>query len=444
MAKLPAEVTVDVSALDEAMLGIANLDGRALRVRNALPGETVQTRVLRRKKGIVYGDGVLVEHPHESRRASICPYFPRCGGCSMHHMDYPMQLELKQRQLAQALDSNAVVPRGWSAPQKAGRLGYRRKARLGVRMVGEQVLVGFRESFSNRVARMDSCATLTPELSALLPDLKRLLPQLSIADQVPQIEVAQGDTQCVLIVRHLQPMTESDVELWREFAQTHAVEIIFQAKGYDTLVPLSGGPLKRLGYRLADHGLYIEFLPHQFTQVNLAMNETLIRYVLAYLGNLQGKNVLDLFCGIGNFTLPIARAGARAWGMESAPEAVAMACVNALNNGVADQLQFSVADLFSSESAVDVAAILAQCDALVLDPPRSGAGPGLHDWLTHFAGNTIVYVSCNPNSFASDAAIIVAAGFELAQVGIFDMFPSTAHVETMGQFVRRSRETTVG
>lgn len=435
MAKLPQEVAVQITGLTAQGLGVGSFEQRDLYVRNALPGETVQARILRKQKGKLLADGVAVAEPSVDRRASACKYFPRCGGCSMHHMRTGAQLQLKQNLLSAALHEQGVVPKAWTPPHSAGRLGYRRKARMGVRQVGVHSLVGFRESFSNRVAHLQSCVALTPELSRMILPLRDLIKKLTIADRIPQIEVAQGDGQCVLMVRHLAPFTAQDMLLWVQLQKQFDVRILLQSKGYDTLKTLDGGPVEPLGYQILEHGLYMQFLPQQFTQVNLPMNLVLIRQVLAYLGDLRGKSVADLFCGIGNFTLPLARAGARVWGYEGADDAVNMARQNARLNGLEARVEFATLDLYGTDGG-DPPSLPVAVDAIVLDPPRSGAGAHLPAWLAGFEGQEIVYVSCNPNSFAADAAIITAAGFELEKVGIFDMFPHTAHVETMGYFHR--------
>jgi 23S rRNA (uracil1939-C5)-methyltransferase len=433
--KFPAEATVQISSLTAEGLGVAILGERPLHVRNALPGETVTARILRRKKGTLFADGVAIEDANPDRTASACAYFPRCGGCNMHHLKADAQLVLKQQQLSTALDENNVEVGHWMPPQSAGRLGYRRKARLGVRQVGDQVLVGFRESFSNRVARIDECMVLTPELSRLLRPLKELIGKLSIADKIPQVEMAQGDFLCALMVRHLAPFTAADLALWQQLEDSFGVSVLLQSGGYDTLQTLSGSPAASLGYQIPEHGLYMRFQPDQFTQVNMRMNTVLIRQALSFLGDLNGKRVVDLFCGIGNFSLPLARAGAQVWGYEAVDDAVRMARQNTQLNGLETRASFDVLDLYG-EQAESQSGLPMAVDAIVMDPPRSGAGPNLEAWLTSFAGHEIVYVSCNPASFAIDAARLSNAGFDLQTVGIFDMFPHTAHVETMGYFRR--------
>ncbi len=442
MAKAPQLLTLKVAELTMEGLGKAVLHSdqgapdRTVLMRNALPEETVEVRVLKRRRGISYAECSAADTPspgNPARIKSACEHFPRCGGCSLHHVQESTALQLKQTQLQDALDSHDIKPQNWLAPVQVNRLGYRRKARLGVRCVGENVFVGFRESFSNRVARLNNCAVLTPELSKLITPLRELVAQMDIASSVPQIEFAQGDGKCVLMVRHLQPLSAQDHDLWQNFERRHQVIVLLQSGGYDTLLTLTGQAPALLGYQLPTWGLHMQFAPQQFTQVNLEMNQVLIRHVLAFLGDLRGKRVADLFCGVGNFTLPIARQGAEVWGYEVAPDAVKMAQHNAQHNGLSQRASFAALDLYGDSEA---AQLPVDVDALVLDPPRSGAGPNLENWLAQFGGDKIVYVSCNPLTFAVDAASARAAGFQLKTVGIFDMFPNTTHVETIGCFER--------
>ena len=451
MAKSPTEVELDVVSLSEDGLGGATLNERPIWIRNALPGERVIARILKRRGGKKFADGRLIEvaesqvQPNKDRVPSACEYFPRCGGCAMHHMSAEAQLLHKQNHLAEQLARVEVEPDQWRAPSALVRSGYRRKARMGVRVVGENVLVGFRESFSNRVARIDHCLTLTKELSALLPDLKKTIAEMSEPHTVPQLEVAQGDNSIAILVRHLQPLTESDRALWQHFETHHPVQVLLQSKGYDTLTRLNDNDqVMPLDYKIPEYGLSLQFYPHQFTQVNALMNRELVRTALGYLGDIANQVVADMFCGIGNFTLPLARAGARVVGIEGSQEAVIMGQHNAQRNGLADHCHFADEDLYSDTATAEVdASMLATLrhfgqfpQALILDPPRSGAGPNLESWVSAPELEQIVYVSCNPVTFADDAKRLRGGGFVLREVGIYDMFPNTAHVETVGHFVR--------
>ena len=457
MPKQPTEIEIEISTLSEQGSGGGTHNERPVWVRNALPGETVRARILKRRGGQRFADGQPLDHVSSDRVPSPCRYFPRCGGCATHHMAPAAQLRHKQGQLADQLAAQGIEPQRWREPVVLLRLGYRRKARLGVRVVGESVLVGFRESFSNRVARIDACLTLTPELSKLIPPLKASIGKMFDPKTIPQIELAQGDSGCAVIVRHLQPLTDADVALWQGFETDSRVEVLMQSKGYDTLTPIAKNrqQMSLLHYQIPEYGLTIGFYPHYFTQVNAPMNRELVRTVMGYLGNVRGQVVVDMFCGIGNFTLPLARAGARAVGIEASEEAVEMAKENARVNRVDRASAFYAEDLYgeggalvsatdeSDETAPSGSSINARFehfsqspDALILDPPRSGAGPNLDGWAGIPSLKQIVYVSCNPVTFAEDAKRLEAKGYVLEQVGVYDMFPGTAHVQTVGRFVR--------
>lgn len=444
MGKQPTEVEVQIQGLSAEGLGQAEHNERGLWVRNALPGEKVNARIVRRRRREQFADGALIENPNPQRVESACRYFPRCGGCAMQHLSAQAQLQHKQDQLVEHLSAAEVVAQKWRTPTSLQRLGYRRKARLGVRQVGEQMLIGFRESFSNRVARMDYCQTLTPRLAQLIAPLKSVIARMSEPDSFPQIEMAEGDDSVALLIRHLHPLTDTDHQHWVEFEQRFNTSVLLQSAGYDSLEDLRGSrELKPLSYQIPEYGLSMMFKPHQFTQVNATMNRELIRTALGYLGDMRGKVVLDLFCGVGNFTLPLARSGARAIGIEGSEDAVSMAKANAQLNQVGDKTGFFVADLYKDMDEQQRAQAREAMDqfghppqALLLDPPRSGAGANLAWWVSQLEVAKIVYVSCNPATFALDAQILNDLGYVLTEVGVYDMFPGTAHVETMGLFER--------
>jgi 23S rRNA (uracil1939-C5)-methyltransferase len=347
-------------------------------------------------------------------------------------MDYAAQLRLKQAGLAAALAENEVEAERFREPVFGPRFNYRTKARLGVRVVGGEVLVGFRESFGNRVGRMTACLTLTESLSALIQPLQALIGSLSAPERIPQVEIAAGDRDAALILRHLEPLSTEDLELLRAFGVRHQARVFSQSGGYDTVTAVApGAENPYLSYANPDYGLNILFAPTDFTQVNLEMNLKLVRSAVAGLRAPAGAKVLDLFCGIGNFSLPLASSGLRVSGFEAAAPAIERALMNARYNGLAERCEFAVQDLYDAD-CLD----LGQADYLVLDPPRSGAGPNLASWLETSGARRVAYVSCSPKSFAQDAAVLTQAGFALEQVGIYDMFPNTAHVETLGIFQR--------
>ena len=435
-AKQPREIQVSISGLGDDGLGTGRFEERTVRVKNGLPGESVSTKVLRKRRGILYTEAFSVVTPSSDRRVSACSVFPRCGGCALHHMDYQAQLKLKEQTLMRALADFQVEPLRVAAPVFGPRLHYRNKARLGVRIIGGSPLVGFRESFSSRVVRMDDCKTLILAFANILAPLKEVIGRLSIRHKIPQIELAAGDHEQAIIVRHLEPMSNEDLSLLKDFAQWLRIRIYLQPKGYDSvwLLAPTDAP-EYLHYLNLDFGLCYHFLPTDFVQVNPFINRVLVRTALNLLNPKPGKQVIDLFCGIGNFSLAAARLGGWVTGYESSATAVRRALHNAALNGLSVTTRFKEADLYDS-SSVD----FADAQYLILDPPRTGAGENLSRWLSSDGFKYLqkaVYVSCNPVTFASDAATFERFGLQLSEVGIFDMFPHTAHVETLGLFERR-------
>jgi 23S rRNA (uracil1939-C5)-methyltransferase len=424
------EIEVVVNDLASDGLGMTELEGRTVRLRNALPGETVKARILKKRRGERLAEAFEVVEPSSERVEPACPYFPRCGGCSMQHLEYSQQVALKQNQLLEQLERVGVTPERVIAPTLGPRFHYRTKARFGVRVVGGRVLIGFRESFSNRVARMSGCLNLTPALSALIGPLKELLEQFERPDRIPQLEVAAGHTGSAIILRHLEPLSADERALAAAFADCHRVSFFGQAGGYETIQPIAEGAAEPyLGYGNPDFGLHYQFRAADFTQVNMTMNRKLVQAAVRGLAAPAGARVLDMFCGIGNFSLPLAATGALVTGLEAADEAVVRARHNAAANGLTQRCEFAVQDLYDAGCQ-----ITGNPSFMLLDPPRSGAGPNLENWASSGSVRRIAYVSCSPESFAGDAAILLSAGFSLSQVGIFDMFPNTAHVETLGVF----------
>ncbi len=439
-SRMPKELTLPIESLADDGYGVASYSKpdspfvRTVRLKNALPGETVTARMLKRRQGEWFGEATSApeEDPSALRRASACEYFPRCGGCAVQHLAYAEQLKLKEAGLATALAENGVEAKQFNAPVFGPQFNYRTKARFGVRVVGDEVLVGFRESFGNRVGRMNACLTLTESLSALIAPLKSLIRELSIPEWIPQVEIAAGDSDCALILRHLEPLSAADLDKLHAFGARHRVRTYTQSGGYETIAAASpGAEVPYLGYRNLDYGLHFHFAPADFTQVNLEMNQKLVRAAVTGLAAPPGASVIDLFCGIGNFSLPLAAAGLSVRGLEAAAGAIERAQMNAQHNGLSGRCEFAVQDLYDADCLN-----LGQADYLVLDPPRSGAGPNLRTWLEMTGVKRVAYVSCSPKSFAQDAAVLKQAGFALEQVGIYDMFPNTAHVETLGIFQR--------
>jgi 23S rRNA (uracil1939-C5)-methyltransferase len=376
----------------------------------------------------------LFEASHE-RVAPPCPNFGVCGGCSLQHLEPLAQVAVKQRVLEDALWHIARVrPQQLLSPIYGPAWGYRQRARLSVRYVPKKggVLVGFHEKKSSFVADMMTCPVLPPRISALLPKLRILVGALSIRDRLPQIELAIGDGVEALILRHLAPLTADDEREVTDFAQRHGVHIYLQAAGPASIRPFFP-PQSALSYDLPDFALRFEFEPSDFTQVNVAVNRVLVRRAIGLLDPVPGDRIADFFCGIGNFTLPIARRGADVIGVEGSSAPVRRAEANAALNALADRARFVVGNLF--EASAESVAALGPLDKALIDPPREGAIALVRSLPAQVS--RVVYVSCNPATLARDAAALTGVhGFVLRAAGIANMFPHTAHVESVALFER--------
>ncbi len=426
-----------VASVDQDGRGVARDGGKIVFIAGALPGEKVEFRVWRRKPRYDLANVVRVLRESSARVTPPCPYYERCGGCSLQHQDPRAQVANKQRVLEEAFARiGKVEPQILLAPIHGPALGYRHRARLSVRHVAGKggVLVGFHERRTHFVVDMDSCAVLAQPVSELIRPLRELISGLELAARIPQIDVAVSQTHVALSLRVLEPMAEGDREKLRAFARQHAVDIYLQFAGPDSLQPLDAVGLRPLFYLLPEFDLRLEFQPSDFTQVNPGVNHVLVRRALALLDPQPGQRMADLFCGIGNFTLALARRGAQVVGVEGAASLVERARHNAQLNGLAERARFVAADLWIKPGALleDVGPL----DGLLLDPPRDGARQVVSQ-LPDPGPETIVYVSCNPATLARDAGVLVHdKGYRLAAAGVVNMFPHTAHVESIAQFVR--------
>ncbi len=426
-----------IESLDYEGRGVAHVDGKAIFIEGGLPGELVVYSSYRRKPTFEQATAEAILKPSSQRVEPHCPHFGVCGGCSMQHLEVGAQTAIKQRVLEDALWHLARLrPETMLPPISGPAWGYRRRARLSVRNVAKKggVLVGFHEKRSSYVAVMDSCPILPPHVSLLIPALKELVAGLAQPDRLPQIELAVGDDLTVLVMRHLEALTAGDESRLRAFADQHAVCIYLQAGGLDTVVrfhPLDAGSLC---YRLPDFDVTLNFRPTDFTQVNHGINRMLVRRAMALLQPQAGERIGDLFCGLGNFTLPIARLGAKVMGVEGSSALVDRARDNAVANGLGERCEFRVANLF--EATAESVAELGRLDKLLIDPPREGA-VAVAKALAADAPRRIVYVSCNPATLARDAAVLVhEQGYCLRAAGIASMFPQTSHVESIALFER--------
>ncbi|HET9761984.1 MAG TPA: 23S rRNA (uracil(1939)-C(5))-methyltransferase RlmD [Casimicrobiaceae bacterium] len=431
--------TVVITALDQEGRGIARVDGKATFVEGALIGEQVSVEVFRRKPSYELARATKIHTISSARVEPACPHFGVCGGCSLQHLEPAAQVAIKQRVLEDALWHIGRLRAGEIlSPIHGAPWSYRHRARLSVRHVPSKggVLVGFHERKSSFVTDMRRCLVLPPRISALLPELRALVQALSILDRLPQMELAIGDADGpvdALVLRHLAPLTAEDERMLNEFSRRHGVDLYLQPGGPASVHPLRA-PARRLAYALPEFGVTIDFAPTDFTQVNAAMNRVLVRRALALLDPQPGEAIADFFCGLGNFTLPIARRGASVVGVEGSADLVQRARDNAQSNGLAARMRFVIADL-STATPASIAA-LGPLDKALLDPPREGAVT-LVKALPDAALKRLVYVSCSPATLARDAAFLVRQrGFELSAAGVLNMFPHTAHVESIALFAR--------
>jgi 23S rRNA (uracil1939-C5)-methyltransferase len=427
----PAPVeTGRVEALNHEGAGVVRA-GKAVFVAGALPGESVS--FIRRQRHRQHDEAELVAvlEVVPGRVTPRCAHFGTCGGCALQHLDGAAQLAMKEQQLRDNLARIArVEPRDWLPPLTGPTWHYRRRARLGARYVRarERSLVGFRERFSSRVAALGGCEVLAAPVDGLLAPLGELLTKLSIRERVPQIEVAIADSCAALVVRVLDPPTEADRQLLLEFERAHEVRIFLQPAGPGSVQALSD-PAPTLEYGLPEWNVRLQFEPTDFIQVNEPLNRALVGRVIELLALDADAHVLDLYCGLGNFTLPIARCAATVVGIEGDAGLVARAQANAARNGIANA-QFHGADL-ASEACVEASWARDRYSHVLLDPPRTGARAIL-PLLERIKPQRVIYVSCHPGSLARDLGILVhELGFELLAAGIADMFPQTSHVESL-------------
>jgi 23S rRNA (uracil1939-C5)-methyltransferase len=438
---------LDISKLSHEGRGIAHHEGKVVFVVGALTGEQVLARFTSQRGSYAEATALEVIRSSPERVTPHCRYFGVCGGCSLQHLDSAAQLAFKSAVLHERLAHVVTAGSYQQLPVISGEVfGYRRKARLAVRWVGKKgkALVGFKEQQSGFITDMDECPVLSPRIGTLIATLSELVSQLACKDQLPQIEVAVGDASadatggdCALVFRHLQKLSEADHALLLQFGATHHIDIYLQPHGPDSVHKLypATGP-ERLYYDLPDYRLRMAFHPQDFTQVNAGINQQMLQRALQLLDLQTTDRVLDLFCGLGNFTLPMARTAQAVVGVEGSEQMVKRGRENALANQLAN-VEFHAADL--TKPAEGHAFLREKFDKILLDPPRSGAQEVLAA-LAALKPSRIVYVSCNPATLARDAGLLAELGYALEAAGAMDMFPHTSHVEAIALFTpRRSR-----
>jgi 23S rRNA (uracil1939-C5)-methyltransferase len=428
---------VDILSLDHEGHGIARIDNKVTFVDGALAGERAEITVYRKHAKYNSANAVAILKASAQRTTPRCVYFGRCGGCSMQHLEPSAQVAAKQRVLEDNLARIGKIKPEIILPALHGpSWGYRSRARLSARWVDKKggALVGFREKRSSFIADMASCEVLTPDVSALIQPLRELIGQLSNADRIPQIEIAVGEHVTVLVFRLLDPWSDDDAVKVRAFAERHRVQVWEQSKGPETVRPFWPEGAPELSYSLPEFGLVMPFKPTDFTQVNTAINRALVGRAMRLLQPRAGERIADLFCGLGNFTLAIARSGAEVIGIEGSAELVARARENALRNQLPNA-HFAVDNLFEMTPEKFVA--LGHFDKLLIDPPRSGAIELVKSLADSGGPQRIVYVSCDPATLARDAEVLChVKGYRLAAAGVANMFPHTAHVESIALFER--------
>ncbi len=426
---------------------MAHVNGKTIFIDGALPNEKVTFQSHHIKGTYEVANMVEVLKQSNQRVTPKCPHFGVCGGCKLQHLDFAAQVAAKQRLLENDLKHiGKVKPENMLPPLYGPTWGYRHKARLSVKHVEkkQRVLVGFNEKATRFVADMDSCEVLVPAVSVLIAPLQQLIFRLSLKDKIPQIELAVGEgdqnnpcesaSVIVLILRIMDALNADDEALLKAFADHHSVQIWTQTKGPDTIkpfYPLHGSPLQ---YSLPEFGLTYPFKPNEFTQVNPQINQVMVRRAMQLLAPQAGENIADFFCGIGNFTLPIARSGASVLGLEGLVNLVDRANESATLNKI-NNVKFGVADLF--KMTLERLAELGKFDKWLVDPPRDGAFELVKAVTTETAPKRIVYVSCNPATLARDAGVLVnEKGYTLSAAGVINMFPHTAHVESIACFIK--------
>jgi len=435
----PQQNPVIVESLDQEGRGVAHDDGKVIFIEGALTGEIVSYNSYRRKPKFELAQVTRIHRASSMRVQPRCIHFGVCGGCSMQHLDASAQVSVKQRILEDSLwHIGKVRPETILAPIYGQTWGYRERARLSVRHVARKgrTLVGFHEKRSSFVADMQHCEILAPKIALLLPLLAELIDGLSIRERLPQIEVAVGEHVDVLVLRVMDPPSSDDQAALRAFADRHEIQFWLQTGGPDTFVPFHPLDAPQLSYGLPEFDIIMPFEPGEFTQVNSALNRVMISRAMRLLAPQSDERIADFFCGLGNFTLPIAHSGAQVVGIEGSAALVKRALQSAAYNGLSAKTEFQEMNLFAIDEAN--LAQLGRFDKWLIDPPRDGAMQLLKAITPEIGPKRIVYVSCNPATLARDAQTLVADhGYTLNAAGVMNMFPHTSHVESIALFERQ-------
>lgn len=421
---------ISIDRLDSHGRGLATHGEMTVVCDGALPGETVHVTQYKQRRQLAFALDYTLVHAAEARVAPLCRYFGECGGCQLQHARYDAQLAYKESHLKQFLEQyGEVKPLHWLPTLSDSPFHYRRRVRLGVRILkNDEIIIGFRRKHSSYLLDIQVCPVLDPRLHMLLEPLHQLVPQLSVRHRLPQIEMSCGELEVAVVFRHLLPFSENDRALLREFALLHDVLVFTQAGNPDSLQALQTTQATSLQYSFPRHQIRLTYAATDFIQANAQVNQLLLDQVITQLDVQEHDVVLDLFCGIGNFSLPLARYARAVVGIDAHPALVERARYNADHNGLRNA-QFLHADLTCW--APDM-----KCSKLLIDPPREGALAVIKR-LPADTADIIVYVSCQPRTLARDARYLVhQLGYTLAKVGVVDMFPQTKHVEAIAVFER--------
>ena len=432
-----AVAEVEIESLDHEGKGVGHREGKVVFVDGALPGETAHVQTLKSKQSYEFAVAARISNASSQRVEPRCKHFGVCGGCSMQHLTPSAQVAVKQRVLEDCLGRIGGVTPDVILPAIHGPAWeYRYRARFSVRNVIKKggVLVGFHERRSSYVADMRECHVVPRRISDLLVPLRELIASLSIRDRVPQIELAIGDLMDVLVFRVLLAPSPEDEAILRAFAMRYNVALALQPKGPETVTPFHPLPWPEVAYTLPEFEVRLHFSPTEFTQVNHQINRVLVARAIGMLDPQPGERIADMFCGLGNFSLPIARRGACVVGIEGSESLVKRAADNARRNGLDSRAEFRVGNLFAVTPA-DLDRF-GRFDKMLIDPPRDGAME-LVKSLEGREPRRIVYVSCSPATLARDANVLVnVLGYRLTGAGVANMFPHTAHVESIALFDR--------
>ena len=440
-------IEIKIEGMSHEGRGVGRVNGKVAFVQGALPGEIVKAVYQKNRSQFADLKTIEILESSPNRVKPPCTYSDTCGGCTLQHLDSKSQLTFKENVLLEQLESIAGLEHTsfYLLPKLQAKVtGYRRKARLGVRNVVKKggVLVGFREKSSGFIMDMDSCEVINQKVSSLIMPLREMLTSLGASSDIPQIEVAVGDpttevlenNTIALVFRHLDDLTERDIGAIKNFGVTHGVEIYLQPGGIDSVIKISNDSEKqRLYYSLPAYSLKIGFHPMDFTQINGEMNIMIVDRVVEMLDLQEDDSVLDLFCGLGNFTLPIATKVNSVTGVEASQEMVERAKENASKNKISN-VEFYAEDLY--KLPVTKAWTTGKYTKVMLDPPRTGASEILPT-IAKKKPEKIIYVSCNPSTLARDAKILDVNSYKLKSAGVMDMFPHTSHVESIAEFLRK-------